>query len=181
MMRTLRSARVRATSAALLLPLLGLGACAGPGPRDPALPAETYLDAGRLGEAAREIELAVRAHPEDPELRQTAARINAKAGYLDRAVGHLEAALEKAPRDPETSILLGEIEQRRDKPGEAYVAFRRAAQLAPDDPRAVGGLALTAEALGFDKEARDAYATWADIDAAAAAEHRKPEPEYEGE
>ena len=141
------------------------------------MPAEAYLDAGRLGEAAREIELAVRAHPDDPELRQTAARINAQAGYLDRAVGHLEEALEKAPRDPETSILLGEIEQRREKPGEAYVAFRRASKLAPEDPRAIGGLALTAEALGFDKEASDAYATWAEIDAAGAAEHREPASE----
>lgn len=177
MMRSFRSGPAPGTTAVLLLTLLGLGACAGPRTRDPALPAETYLDAGRLGEAAREIELAVRAHPDDPELRQTAARINAQAGYLDRAVGHLETALEKAPQDPETSILLGEIEQRRDKPGEAYVAFRRAAQLAPDDPRAVGGLALTAEALGFDKEASDAYATWAELDAEAATERRTSEPE----
>jgi cytochrome c-type biogenesis protein CcmH/NrfG len=79
----------------------------------------------------------------------------------------------------QTSILLGEIEQQREKPGEAYVAFRRAAQLAPEDPRAVGGLALSAEALGFDKEASDAFATWAELDAAAAAEHRTPQPEEE--
>jgi len=177
MIRAFRSGLARGTSAVLLLAPLGLCACLGPKPRDPALPAEAYLDAGRLGEAAREIELAVRAHPDDPELRQTAARINAQAGYLDRAVGHLEEALEKAPRDPETSILLGEIEQRREKPGEAYVAFRRASKLAPEDPRAIGGLALTAEALGFDKEARDAYATWAEIDAAGAAEHRGAAPE----
>jgi len=44
------------------------------------------------------------------------------------------------------------------------VAYRRAAELAPDDIRAVSGLALTADTLGFEDEARVAYARWAELE-----------------
>jgi Flp pilus assembly protein TadD len=44
------------------------------------------------------------------------------------------------------------------------VAYRRAAEIAPDDVRAVSGLALTADTLGFEEEARVAYARWAELE-----------------
>ena len=69
-----------------------------------------------------------------------------------------------SPDDPEVSILLGELEQRRENMPDAYVAFRRATQLAPEDIRGWSGLALSAEALGFEAEAVDAYARWAELE-----------------
>jgi cytochrome c-type biogenesis protein CcmH/NrfG len=73
-------------------------------------------------------------------------------------------ALQLAPDDPAVSVQLGELEQRRGNLPDAYVAYRRAAQLAPDNLEAVAGLALCAEALGFEAEANEAYARWAEIE-----------------
>jgi Flp pilus assembly protein TadD len=151
-----------------LLPLallLAAAGCAGVAtPNDPAAIAAAYAEAGRFTDAAREIELAVRARPEDAALRRQAARIQADAGNLALAVDHLEVAIRLAPGDPESWIALGEIENRRRNPPDAYVAFRRASELAPRDVRAVSGLALAADSLGFDEEADHAYARWAELE-----------------
>jgi len=146
-------------STALLLAL----ACAS-APTTPKSVAEAYLDAGRYVDAAREAEAAVRRDPADPRLRQLAARAHAGAGSTERAIDHLEEALELAPSDPEISIQLGEIEQSRENVEDAYVAFRRATQLAPNEIRAWSGLALSSEALGFENEAAQAYAEWARLE-----------------
>jgi tetratricopeptide (TPR) repeat protein len=147
--------------------LLGLacavGCATGPG-RDPGTTAAAYAAAGRLDEAAREIEIAVRTNPRDPALRQQAAQIYQRADRLDRAIGHLEVAIQLAPADPEIWIQLGELEKGRENIADAYVAFRRAAELAPDDIDAVSGLALAADSLGFDEEANAAYARWAELE-----------------
>ncbi|TFG91912.1 MAG: tetratricopeptide repeat protein [Myxococcales bacterium] len=132
-------------------------------PNRPEAIAMAYAKAGRHPEAAREIELAVRARPKDAALRQHAAGIQAGAGNLDKAVEHLEVAIQLAPFDPESWLALGELEKRRDSPADAYVAFRRAAELAPEDLRAVSSLALAADSLGFDEEADRAYARWTEL------------------
>jgi len=155
--------RLWRTIAGIALLLLG-AACAGPTKHDPSAVADAYYQAGRYGEAAREIDLAVRSHPRDPALRQRAAEMHARAGNLDRAIGHLEVALQLAPDDPTVSVQLGVMEQRRGNLPDAYVAFRRAAQIDPENLEAVSGLALSAEALGFEEEANDAYARWAEIE-----------------
>lgn len=170
--RDMRSSATRRPARSALLVLAALAALAGPGagcrsaPResDPAALARVYREAGRLDEAARELELAVRQRPQDPALRVRAAEVLAEAGDVERAIGHLEVALRAAPGDPEISIRLGELERRRENVPDAYVAFRRAAELAPQDLRAVSGLALAAEALGFREEADRAYARWAEIE-----------------
>jgi Flp pilus assembly protein TadD len=133
-------------------------------PSDPTEIAKAYAEAGRFPEAAREIELAVRAHPHDPELRRHAASIEASAGNLSLAVDHLEIAIRLAPRDAEMWISLGQIEMRRRNPADAYVAFRRAIDIAPRDLRAISGLAVSADSLGFDEEADLAYARWAELE-----------------
>ena len=159
--------RVRSGTAGVLLPIalsLAFGACQSSGPATRKSLAEVYLEAGRHQEAAREAELAIRRRPNDPSLRKLGARAHAAIGNLDRAIDHLEVALATASGDPEISVLLGELEQRRENLPDAYVAFRRASQLAPDEIRAWSGLALAAEALGFEEEAADAYERWAQLE-----------------
>ena len=73
-------------------------------------------------------------------------------------------AIRLSPRNPESWIALGEIENGRQNVPDAYVAYRRAAELAPGDIRAVSGLALAADSLGFDEEAEGAYARWAELE-----------------
>jgi len=147
-----------------LLSASALPACFGPARRDPGQLARTYLEAERVGEAVREIELAVRRQPTNVELRIEAAEIHAVAGDFQNAIDHLESAHNLSPRNAEAAILLGQLEQRRGNATDAYVAFRRAVSLEPDDVRAVSGLALTAEALGFDDEAARAYERWESLD-----------------
>jgi len=149
------------------LSILGLAlllGCAEP-PRSsaPGDIAAAYQSAGRLQEASREIELAIRVRPQDVSLRRQAARIYVDSKRSDRAVQHLEAALQIAPRDGSLWIDLGEIERDRENIPDAYVAFRRASALAPTDLRAISGLALSAENLGFSEEASDAFARWAEL------------------
>jgi thioredoxin-like negative regulator of GroEL len=77
---------------------LALGCAAGCAskvvPNRPEEIAKAYAKAGRHAEAAREIELAVRARPEDAALRHHAASIQTGAGNLDKAVEHLEVAIQ---------------------------------------------------------------------------------------
>ena len=150
--------------APLALALLCAAGCATSGPpHDAAGIAMAYAGAGRHAEAAREIELAVRSQPENVALRQRASSIQADAGNLAKAVEHIEVAIQLGPSDPESWIALGELEKRRASPPDAYVAFKRAAELAPEDLRAVSGLALAADSLGFDEEADRAYARWTEL------------------
>lgn len=144
-----------------------LGACATPPEEpDPGAVAAAYFEASRLDEAAREIELAVRANPRNPALRKQAADIQQAVGNSPKAVGHLESAVAMTPSDPELWLRLGKIEVERENTADAYVAYRRAAELAPDDIRAVSGLALAADKLGFEEEAEAAYARWTQLETA---------------
>ena len=166
-----RCIKLRTPPLPLVFCLLGLGlpACFAPAKRDPGEIARTYLDAERVGEAVREIELAVRRQPRNLDLRLEAAVIHTVAGHLQQAIDHLENAQNLSPRSVEATVRLGELEQKRGHATDAYVAFRRAANLSPENVRAVSGLALTAEALGFDAEAARAYTRWEELDGGPAA------------
>ncbi len=138
--------------------------CATPASERPGAIAEAYAAAGRYDEASREVDLAVRGHPDNPELRKLAARIHGKSGDLPRAISHLEVGIRLAPNDAELWLQLAEFENQRQNVGDAYVAYRRVAELAPDDIRGVRGLALAADSLGFADEAKSAYARWAELE-----------------
>ncbi len=131
----------RFAPACLLVVLIG---CQSSPPGQPGAIAAAYAAAGRYDEAGREIDLAVRGQPDDPNLRKQAAQIHAAAGDLPRAIGHLEVGIRINPSDADLWIQLGTLETQRENVTDAYVAYRRAAELAPDDLRAVSGLALTA-------------------------------------
>jgi tetratricopeptide (TPR) repeat protein len=132
--------------------------------RDPAALATMYASQERWPEAAREIELAIRANPDDPSLRRRAARIYQRAGNVEKGIGHLEMGIQMSPGDPELWIRLGGLESARENLPDAYVAYRRASELSPTDIRAVSGLAIAADSLGFETEAEAAYARWADLE-----------------
>jgi tetratricopeptide (TPR) repeat protein len=141
-----------------------LAACESPTPPGRGSVVDAYIAGGRTLEAVRESERMVRAQPRDAELRLIAARANVAQGDLDRALVHLEMAAELDPSSGEAVIQIGEIEQRRQRIDDAYIAFRRAISIAPNDLRSWKGMALTAEALGFEAEAEKAYARWAELE-----------------
>jgi len=87
-----------------IIGLCFLFACAGsPSSPAPGDIAATYQSAGRLQEAAREIELAVRVRPRDIALRRQAAQIYTEADRADRAIEHLEAAIQLTPNSGSSS------------------------------------------------------------------------------
>ena len=75
-------------------------------------------------------------------------------------------AIQLAPEDGATWVDLGDLQRDSDNVSDAYVAYRRAAKLEPNDLRAVSGLAKTAESLGFRDEAKTAYGHWAELERA---------------
>ena len=140
-------------------------ACATPNPtRDLRDRARTNAASGNYTEAAAAIEQAVELSPNDPSLRREAAQFATRAGNNDRALAHLEAALRSKDDDPSLWTDVAELERDRQNYADAYVAFRRAAELDPEDVRAVSGLALIADHLGFEEEARDAYTRWNELE-----------------
>ncbi len=153
--------RFALVSLGLALTLACATRTSGPTPGDIAA---AHSTAGRFEEAAREIDLAVRARPRDLSLRRQAAQIHSKANHSNQAIGHLEVAIQLAPQDGTLWIELAELELTRENIADAYVAYRRAATLAPNDLRAVSGLALAAEHLGFREEASAAYARWSELE-----------------
>ena len=178
----------------LLAPLLAAAAratgCISSKPPDPGAAAAALAKQGRYDEAAREINLAVRSHRRSVALRRQAADIHAAAGNINTAVGHLDEAREiidanrKALEDRERGtgrsypkeherltrreygvwMTIAELETERGNTSDAYVAYRNAVRLAPDDIGAVSGLALAAERIGFDEEAEAAYARWSELE-----------------
>ena len=140
-------------------------ACALPAHRDAAALAEAHAAAGRPLEAAREMDRAVRGLPADARLRLRAAEFHVAADQPQRAIGHLEVVVNELDSgNADAWIAIADIERERENITDAYVAYVRAEALAPDDVRAVSGLALTADSLGFDAEAREAYARWARLE-----------------
>ena len=136
--------------------LTSLACASPPSPPAPGDIAAQYAAMGSFAQAAREIDLAVRARPRDLALRRQAARLHDRAGNTDDAIAHLEAALSFALYDVTILLELADRERDRDNVADAYVAYRRASTLEPNDLRAVTGLARSADALGFTEEARAA-------------------------
>jgi tetratricopeptide (TPR) repeat protein len=163
------SARTRRGFAVLLVACVAAAAaCESKPPPKPSPGAlvEQYLAQGNRLEAMRESERLVRANPRNAELRMVAARANEAQGDLDRAMEHLAVAEELDPTNGEAVIRMGEIDQKRNRMDDAYISFRRAISVAPNDVRAWKGMAMTAEALGFDAEAEKAYTRWAELEKA---------------
>ena len=162
--------RLVSASVLAVAALWGLGCQSAPQGPAPGDIAAAYAAAGRFDEAAREIDLAVRARPRDLALRRQAAQIHRSAGNAERAVGHLETAVQFAPQNGAVWGDLGDLESSRDNVADAYVAYRRASSIEPNDLRAAAGLAKTAQELGFQDEADAAYARWAELEGVVEAE-----------
>jgi predicted Zn-dependent protease len=160
--------------AALLVALLGLlvGAavgCAAPGgilsgiwdelsgePSGPSPEAALYASEGRLAEAVREVEIARRRRPDDPELLAQAADLYLRVDAPRRALAALEQATRLSPEDAalwERYAAVAEL--CRDVEG-AYVGYRRVLALDEDRAPALAGFARTARSLGILDEAKRA-------------------------
>ncbi len=144
---------------------VALGCAASPAGNSAGEIARVYAEQGRWRTAQRQIEIAVRQDPRNVALRHQAAWIHREAGDDEAALLHLEVLVQQLePQNGEAWIQIGDLERDRGNLQDAYVAYRRAASLAPESLRAVSGLALAADGLGFEAEAEAAYARWAELE-----------------
>jgi tetratricopeptide (TPR) repeat protein len=112
-----------------------------------------YLERwGRLDDACRTAEQALRVRPEDPACADTLGWALFKKGELPRAVSLLEESAQKLPRNPEAQFHVGMARYRLGEEASARAAFQRATQAASDAPwqeeaaRRLGFLALDSKA-----------------------------------
>jgi cytochrome c-type biogenesis protein CcmH/NrfG len=136
---------------------IGLG-CAGwqAQPQDPGAAAAAYAAQGRLAEAVREAEIALRTHPRDVRLLRQTADLYLRIGAPAKAASALEAATRAAPADVDVWLAYAEVETGRGMVDSAYVAYRQAVRLAPENRRALAGFAGAAERAGILDEAKQA-------------------------
>jgi small GTP-binding protein len=95
-------------------------------------------------------------HPEHPDALAATARAAADAGELERAQSLVDRAL-AAGDSLEARLAAADVAQRRGQPTVAATSLRRAAQLAPDDPRPRARLAEVYR-VGRDQPSHDLYA-----------------------
>ena len=93
--------------------------------------------------------------PEALEARYLRARVRVERGDLAAAEADVLALLEAEPRHWEGLSLLGLIRERQGRRSEAVEAFRRAAEIAPDELAPRNNLAFLALQDGRDQEAYD--------------------------
>ena len=117
------------------------------------------LEAGDFERARESSLLGLAERPDDPVLLHVAGRASAELG-LDDAVGYLEAAAAADPSNVRTWRDLGDALAGLGRIDPAREAFRRAVELAPDDPQAlldVGlaslGAGRTGDAVAYLKQA----------------------------
>lgn len=122
---------------------------------------------GRLAEEAGDVGSAVSLYEaalaQDPLLVHIALRLRSlygKQGRPEAIEPFARRGLEVSPRVDAYHNLLGEVAKERGDFRAALAHFRKAVDLAPDDPRYLGNLAIAAAAVGNRKEAREAV-DWA--------------------
>jgi tetratricopeptide (TPR) repeat protein len=130
--------------------------------------------AGRLGEARKFYEEALRLQPRDPDALHLAGLVHLQTGEAERAVGLIQRAIEELPDNPGFHANLGQAYLALGRAAEARAAFLRAAALDPANPQfavaAASALALQGEAARAEEalraavQAHPAYALgWFDL------------------
>ncbi|QNM98328.1 O-linked N-acetylglucosamine transferase, SPINDLY family protein [Chitinimonas koreensis] len=122
-----------------------------------ALHARIALAAGRLDEAGRAIEAALRLRPDQAEALRCRAALRRHAGEREGALADLHAAALAAPGDAELHGELGGLLRALGRPAEAGLAYARAAGLAPDDARLWNDLGVARQESGDAAGAEAAY------------------------
>ncbi len=118
-----------------------------------ALIAHVHMDEGRIDDAIREFETALRIRPTQPLVHRNLAALYSRLGRLDDAILHYEADLVENPADAASRYFLGACYERRGDPERASRHFRAALDLNPDLAPAHLGLARLFLNAGYVKEA----------------------------
>ncbi|MBI5762564.1 MAG: tetratricopeptide repeat protein [Planctomycetes bacterium] len=106
-----------------------------------ALLAHVHMNEGRIDDAIREFETALRIRPTQPLVHRNLAALYSRQNRLDDAILHYEADLAENPADAASRYFLGACYERRGDPDRASKQFRAALDINPDLVPAHLGLA----------------------------------------
>jgi Tfp pilus assembly protein PilF len=118
--------------------------------------AELHLKRRQFAKARRHLCAALRYRPESARYHflMAAAHQADEGGDLRRAAAHLARALRSQPDNPRCLADSGLLLLRLGRPLQGLARLRRAVELAPEDPEAVGKLAKGLRLAGQAEEAR---------------------------
>jgi hypothetical protein len=115
------------------------------------------LAEGMYRAAELEFEAALAGEWDNPDYLSAAAEAEMKVGDPARALSHLQVLSSRSPGVLEVKLRLGDTALAAGRPEQAEAAFRGAAELAPEDPRVIEGLARASRARGQRAQAEDHY------------------------
>lgn len=116
------------------------------------LAAERF-EAGNVQAAAEELAVACRLDPDNPDLVPLRIRVALAEGRTRQAEQLLQRARRDSPPRAETEYLLGIVRQQQERWEEALDAFRRAAELDPEQVAYVAAAAQVCLQLGRPQQA----------------------------
>lgn len=115
--------------------------------------ARLYEQNGRMPEAVKAYQQALKMAPKDPKVLAAYAGFKARSGDLDEAIKLYQRAAKLVPEDPGVANDLGLCLARRQRHAEAVALLRRAVQLQPANPLYRNNLATVLVQMGEPDEA----------------------------
>jgi tetratricopeptide (TPR) repeat protein len=120
---------------------------------------DLYIQTGRLREAVRESEEALKANPNDLTARRILGRISARLigdpqqrgmnqRMLEQATEHYKKITELEPGDTEAWLMLGRLHKMAQNSVESKKAYEQVLKTDPDNMDAMGGLAMVLADVG---------------------------------
>ncbi len=98
------------------------------------------LQTNQAGEADHYLSLMQDLAPSNAGEASLESRVAVRRGQTERALESARRGVEQSPKDPQAKLWLGQLLLSARKSAEAEKTLKEAVELAPDDPRTLGGL-----------------------------------------
>ncbi|MEW6350027.1 MAG: tetratricopeptide repeat protein [Thermodesulfobacteriota bacterium] len=132
-----------------------------------------FLRRGRLDEAVRVYEEALRVRPESAVTNNNLGTAKVAQGRVEESLGYFRKAIEIQPRVPEPYVNLGDALMRLGRYQEAKAQLERAVAMHPTSSEARVHLGMALSNLGLPAEAQDHLRRALEIDPKSAAAHNQ--------
>lgn len=111
----------------------------------------------KYDDAAKAIKAAAKIRPDDPEIFVQTGILNCRRAKWKDAVEPLQKGVAGAPEHAQAHYFIGEALNKSDRLEEARAAYERAAQLDPENWRALKGVGVVLDRLGRSTDAASWY------------------------
>ncbi len=111
----------------------------------------------KYDDAAKAIKAAAKLRPDDPEIDVQTGILNCRRAKWKDAIEPLQKGVAGAPEHAQAHYYIGEALNKSDRLEEARAAYERAAQLDPENWRALKGVGVVLDRLGRSADAASWY------------------------